>query len=866
VSAIAGSIAPAGQRISAGFVSLRRHWLEMLMLPFAVWALALYQVEGGDALMKVMSLAVGGFVISALLPLALRLPFFVLLSAAGVFVVFGWIDGAWLLGVGLTLIGICHLAIPVWARALTMVAVGIALGFLRAGFAPVPWSGAVWPILASMFIFRVVLYLKSQAIKDEKNAPTPEQLQGPWSTLAYFFMLPNVVFPLFPVVDHQAFVRNRFDRPDTEIYQTGVQWIVRGVMHLVLYRIVYLTVLGDPADVQTLGDLAQYMLGTFALYLRVSGQFHLIVGLLYLFGFRLPETHKMYYLSHSFTELWRRINIFWTEFMMKAVFYPVYFKVKHLKPTTAMALSTSAVFLVTWVLHSYQWFWLRGETFLTLPDALFWTILGALVVYGGIRELKAPKKIQPRATGWSGRQAFKAVRTFVIFCTLWSLWSAESLNQWLWMLGAASEVDLKGVVLIGGMLGIIALLGGHAWNAKKPATAVESKWAVLASPRVRAIATLAVLILLAQPAISNLLPMTAAESLATVRSQQLSSKDVALKHRGYYEQLDGRNQLVAHEAAEDFARTNWQRLNDMGVVRETRDELVRDLIPSRNLDWNGQKFSTNRFGMRDREYPVEKPAGTLRIALLGPSHVMGNGVGDDDTFDNVLERRLQAEGRRVEILNFAVEGYSLPQEVAMLERRVRQFRPDVTLLTVFHPCTAMTEQYLLRAVYGDIPISDPQTHAILERAGLVNIDHGRVPIPYTQLRALAGKVGLTARMPQGEADWRVRRVGVAVTARAIERFAEVSRGMDAEPLALALDAVVDGGPTDVPYAAELAAARVPVIDLLGIYPPGKHAALRARPWDDHPNAEAHRLIADEIYRQILPVLERRTAGTAADAR
>lgn len=855
MNATAASI-PFEPKVSAGLMALRRHWLEMLLLPFAVWALALYQIEGGETLIKVMALAVGGFIVSAVLPLAARLPFFVLLSAAGVFVVFGWIDGAWLLGLGLTLIGICHLPIPVWVRALVMVGVGIGMAFLRAGYAPVPWAGAVWPILASMFMFRVVLYLKSQSLKDEKNAPTAEQLQAPWSTLAYFFMLPNVVFPLYPVVDHQTFVRNRFDRPDTEIYQTGVQWIVRGIMHLVLYRIVYLTVLGDPADVQTLGDLAQYMLGTFALYLRVSGQFHLIVGLLYLFGFRLPETHKMYYLSHSFTELWRRINIFWTEFMMKAVFYPVYFKVKHLKPTTAMAISTSAVFVVTWALHSYQWFWLRGEAFFTVTDALFWTVLGSLVVFGGIREIKAPKKIQARQTGWSGRQAFKAVRTFVIFCTLWSLWSAESLNQWLWMVGAAAEVDIKGIVLIGGMLGIIALLGGHAWNPRKTGSAPESKWALLATPRVRAVATLAVLLLLAQPAISNLLPAPAAESLAAVHSQQLSSKDIALKHRGYYEQLDGRNQLVAIEAGEG-ARVTWQRLNDMGVVRETSDELVRDLIPSRDLQWNGQKFSTNSFGMRDHEYPLEKPPGTLRIALLGPSHVMGNGVADEDTFENVLEKRLQAEGRHVEILNFGVEGYSLPQEVAMLERRVRRFDPDVTILTVFHPCTLMTEQYLLRVAYGDIPVADPQTHAILAQAGLVNIDHGRLPVPYTQLRALAGRVGLTTRMPQGEADWRVRRVAVAVTARSIDRFAEASRSMGAVPLALALNAVVDGGPTDVPYAAELARARVPVIDLSYIYPPGKHAALRARPWDDHPNAEAHRLIAEEIHRQILPVLDAR---------
>src|SRR4029079_14305773 len=119
--------------------------------------------------------------------------------------------------------------------------------------------------------------------------------------------------------------------------------------------------------------------------------FHLIVGLLHLFGFRLPETHKLYYLAHSFTELWRRINILWTELMMKVLFYPTYFRVKKLGPERALVLSTVAVFFTTWILHSYQWFWLRGGFPLTWPDTLFWGILGALVVLGALRESRAPK-------------------------------------------------------------------------------------------------------------------------------------------------------------------------------------------------------------------------------------------------------------------------------------------------------------------------------------------------------------------------------------------------------------------------------------------------------------------------------------------
>ena len=77
----------------------------------------------------------------------------------------------------------------------------------------------------------------------------------------------------------------------------------------------------------------QFLLATFLLYLRVSGQFHLIVGVLHLFGFRLPETHHLYFLASSFTDFWRRINIYWKDFMMKLVYYPSFFRLQRLGTT-----------------------------------------------------------------------------------------------------------------------------------------------------------------------------------------------------------------------------------------------------------------------------------------------------------------------------------------------------------------------------------------------------------------------------------------------------------------------------------------------------------------------------------------------------
>ena len=41
---------------------------------------------------------------------------------------------------------------------------------------------------------------------------------------------------------------------------------------------------------------------------------------------------------------------------------------------------------MTWFLHSYQWFWLRGSVLFEWQDILFWTVLGVLVVINSLWE------------------------------------------------------------------------------------------------------------------------------------------------------------------------------------------------------------------------------------------------------------------------------------------------------------------------------------------------------------------------------------------------------------------------------------------------------------------------------------------------
>jgi D-alanyl-lipoteichoic acid acyltransferase DltB (MBOAT superfamily) len=419
-------------------------------------AIPQFQLES-RTFFNVMLLATAGFVVNALLPLHYRLRFFTLLSIAAIGLALGPIDGIFLIVLGLVLIGICHLPVRMVLRVSLLLAVGLLFAIWRMELLPAPWSLGIWPILGSMFMFRLALYLYT--LKHDQKRPTLAQ------TLAYFFMLPNVCFPLYPVIDYSTFIRTYYDRDADRIYDIGIKWIVRGLLHLILYRFVYLHLTSDPAELRTLGDLIQFVLSTFLLYLRISGQFHLIIGVLHLYGFRLPETHHLYYLASNFVDFWRRINIYWKDFMMKLVFYPSYFRLRNRGGNTALIGATIIVFFTTWILHSYQWFWLRGGFPLSPQDALFWAILATLVVFGSLREMKRPAKRAPgRAPAWSMSLALRTVGTFTAICFLWSLWSTESLMTWLMMWRVAGTVEPGDLWLLAGLVVGGLLIAGRAWS------------------------------------------------------------------------------------------------------------------------------------------------------------------------------------------------------------------------------------------------------------------------------------------------------------------------------------------------------------------------------------------------------------------
>ena len=843
VASAADTRAPS-QSVRSKFV---RNSPSIGQLVLATSVIHLYRIDD-PILFRIMILTTSGFCISVLLPKAYRLTLFVALSLLGCLLALGIRDGACLIAVGLALIGICRLSVPWVYRVVGLLAMAGLLAITRNYWSDSLWSPAVWPLLGSLFMFRVVLYVRALQSKQSGH--------GLQDALAYFFMLPNFAFPLFPVVDYQTLRRTYFDRDELNIYEQGLLWISRGLMHLVLYRFVNQNVLAFD-DFATLGDVIRWMVGTLLLYLRVSGQFHLVVGILHLFGFCLPETHKLYFLAPSFTELWRRMNVYWTTFMTNTIFYPSYFRIKRLGPTAAVAVSTAIVFVATWALHSYQWFWLQGGFPLRLEDVLFWGILGILVVRGAIKEQRTERHARNSAQHWNWKSGIRAARTFFILCLLWSLWSVDSFDTWFYIIGTGFNVDTESLLLLSAILLIVVILAAYDWRSV--ASSEGRVVGVVRSPVFRSTVGLVVLFMLALPVVRGTLP----RQLSTKLNALLTSKsdNSAL---GYYEQIDnvgGVDDLMAGaECAEKFGKT---------IYRQRQDYVDYDLYPSLHINskcWAvPTTFSTNSLGMRDREYAVARPLDTFRLELLGPSFAAGYGISDGETFEQLVENRLNREFscpgyRHFEILNFSVPAYSLPHEVAVLEDRGFRFSPNIVIMTVTMKSRALTAGYLSDLSKKNVTSPYAPVRSLFAEAGLAEWASGIVPIPFEPLRTVARRFGVRPKVPDGEAMARGRTVADKLDRWTVQRFSQVTAAHGAKAILLALDDVEDDmTPAKLPRQI-IRESGLPAIDLLDVYPETDRHALWASSWDSHPNAAGHRLIADRLYLELVPFI--RTACSA----
>ncbi|MEK6727439.1 MAG: hypothetical protein AABY28_02040 [Candidatus Omnitrophota bacterium] len=115
------------------------------------------------------------------------------------------------------------------------------------------------------------------------------------------------------------------------------------------------------------------------------------------------------------------------------------------------------------------------------------------------------------------------------------------------------------------------------------------------------------------------------------------------------------------------------------IYRKSHNAYLRyELIPNAK----SERISINSDGFRGPEYPVPKPAKTLRIIMLGDSETFSFMLKQEESLASQLEKILneRSESLHYEVLNFGVEGYNTFQELEQLKHKGLKYSPDLIIL------------------------------------------------------------------------------------------------------------------------------------------------------------------------------------------
>ena len=693
---------------------------QLIVLCTLVWQ---FQLDEDHYLLALLLASTAGFAVHARLSLRRGRTWFLLLSAVCLVLVLGWIEAACAAAVGAVLVGVAWSPLSVRVRALLLVAIGAGLFWLRGDS-----EHMFWPIVGSMFMFRLLIYvLESRRFKERPPLLT---------TAGYFLMLPNIFYPLFPIVDFRTFRDTADEHKHRETFQTGIRWMFLGVAQLLLYRIIKTELLPAPYEVRSTRDVALYLATNYGLYVRISGQFHLCVGVLHLFGFNLPRTHDHYFLASSFTDIWRRINIYWKDFLSTFVFMPALFRLRPLGNAVAVPAAVMCVFFATWLGHSWQAFWLTGTFPLRRAEAIGWLVIGILVAVNAVldfRRVAWDRAAPPVTARGAVVRSLKILGVFSAVSLFWAYWANPEILKYLLYTVRTSGISPLDVWWLGGSaIAFVAVSTTAQLLIARRTSALDG---FVAASRMRSrgldfdrsvalnLLPSVVILLMVQPPVASLFGEQARLSIRNLKTEQVAADEAVAMIDGYYEQLN-----LPTAQASPFLGSLRRQPSDrfagefLSMTRPSGDIRVLELIPNWTGEFDGASTTVNRWGMRDRPRELRKPPGTVRIAVVGSSIVMGLGVDDDITFTRRLEDRLNAnrgpEDPAFEVLNFGMGKTHAVERRAMIEHMVLQFEPDLILYCAHQDELFRVNANLANAYLAGRSFEDPALDEIFREEGL----------------------------------------------------------------------------------------------------------------------------------------------------
>jgi lysophospholipase L1-like esterase len=309
--------------------------------------------------------------------------------------------------------------------------------------------------------------------------------------------------------------------------------------------------------------------------------------------------------------------------------------------------------------------------------------------------------------------------------------------------------------------------------------------------------------------------------------------------KGYYEDLlgtEGWGSMLWSVRLEEPEDWKWGGAPTESSIRETGTMRGGVYYPDLDVVHKGAAFRTNRWGLRDEDFELEKTAGTCRIVLLGSSYADGAGVEMEATFGEQLEDRFREEPLSdacadTQVLNFSFPGDSIVRQVAALQRNAVPFQPDAVLVVATTNEALHAVRNARDSVLQEVPDMDPEIQTVLDRAGIVP--------------------GMSAE----EVERRLNAHSDELLASAYRALARTAAEHGLDVLWFLLPLTDDDDRRYEESYAHLSAmvkeAGLVPVNLAGVYGDlNERDQVRLAPWDWHPNREGHSRIAERMEREI----------------
>jgi hypothetical protein len=118
------------------------------------------------------------------------------------------------------------------------------------------------------------------------------------------------------------------------------------------------------------------------------------------------------------------------------------------------------------------------------------------------------------------------------------------------------------------------------------------------------------------------------------------------------------------------------KIYDLLDVKTRQGFTVNEQVNQRNKLYAAH----NPYGFTDSVRTKQKPAGKLRIAVLGDSFIWGDGIPYQDVWSHKLERELNSLYPNVEVLSWGISGWSTLDELNFYRNHGKDYNIDLLII------------------------------------------------------------------------------------------------------------------------------------------------------------------------------------------